>query len=81
MRGVSSHGPPHSPRTGLSLDGVDLASLGPNALPDLLRTQKLGWQITRSILMAATTTCNRLSMANCQWMRGVFRWKKTTTCR
>jgi drug/metabolite transporter (DMT)-like permease len=38
------------------------AILGPNAIPDLLKTQKLGWQVTRSILMAATTTCNFIAV-------------------
>ncbi|MEQ1715650.1 MAG: DMT family transporter [Hyphomicrobium sp.] len=38
------------------------AILGPNALPDLLSTQKLGLQVTRSILMAATTTCNFIAV-------------------
>lgn len=36
--------------------------LGPNALPDLLQTQKLGLQILRSCLMAATTTFNFIAV-------------------
>lgn len=36
--------------------------LGPNAIPDLLRTRKPGWQAVRSILMAATTTCNFIAV-------------------
>lgn len=38
------------------------AILGPNALPDLLRTQKLPLQILRSCLMAATTTFNFIAV-------------------
>lgn len=36
--------------------------LGPNALPDLLQTQKLGLQLLRSCLMAATTTFNFIAV-------------------
>ena len=36
--------------------------LGPGALPDLLRTQKLPLQILRSCLMAATTTFNFIAV-------------------
>lgn len=39
-----------------------IAILGPNAVPDLLRTQKPGWQAIRSVLMAATTTCNFIAV-------------------
>lgn len=39
-----------------------IAILGPGAVPDLLRTQKPGWQFIRSILMAATTTCNFIAV-------------------
>lgn len=38
------------------------AILGPNALPDLLRTQKLPLQILRSFLMVATTTFNFIAV-------------------
>lgn len=38
------------------------AILGPAALPDLLRTQKLPLQILRSCLMAATTTFNFIAV-------------------
>lgn len=38
------------------------ALLGPSALPDLLRTQKLPLQILRSCLMAATTTFNFIAV-------------------
>jgi drug/metabolite transporter (DMT)-like permease len=36
--------------------------LGPWALPGLLQTQKLGLQLVRSVLMAATTTCNFIAV-------------------
>lgn len=36
--------------------------LGPNAVPGLLQTKKLGLQITRSVLMAATTTFNFIAV-------------------
>ena len=36
--------------------------LGPAALPGLLKTQKLGLQLVRSVLMAATTTCNFIAV-------------------
>lgn len=39
-----------------------LVILGPNAVPDLLRTQKLPLQILRSCLMAATTTFNFIAV-------------------
>ncbi|MEZ5900350.1 MAG: DMT family transporter [Hyphomicrobiaceae bacterium] len=39
-----------------------VAILGPNAVPDLLKTQKLGLQIMRSLLMAATTTFNFIAV-------------------
>lgn len=39
-----------------------VAILGPSAVPDLLQTNKLGWQLTRSVLMAATTTCNFIAV-------------------
>lgn len=38
------------------------AILGPQAIPDLFKTKKLGWQITRSFLMVATTTCNFIAV-------------------
>ncbi|HMN38994.1 MAG TPA: DMT family transporter [Hyphomicrobium sp.] len=39
-----------------------IAILGPNAIPSLFTTKKLGWQIIRSILMAATTTFNFIAV-------------------
>lgn len=36
--------------------------LGPWNAPQLLRTQKLGWQLIRSLLMAATTLCNFIAV-------------------